>query len=83
MENGGSDADAAPSETTIWIWSKYPDEDAMPLSVPVEALKVAQEGLLAMLKVRASPSASEALGVKLYAVPTVRLRAGIPEMAGA
>jgi len=39
--------------------------------------------MLKTLKVSASPSASLALGVKLYACPSLTLVAGVPEIAGA
>src|SRR6185503_14799611 len=50
---------------------------------PVVVLNDAQGGMLSMRKVSVLPSASAALGWKLYAVPTSTERGGLPEMVGA
>lgn len=50
--------------------------------MPVSVLKLAQLGLLLMLKPRASPSASLAVGVKLYVLPAVIDVRDEPEMVG-
>jgi hypothetical protein len=44
--------------------------------------KVAHEGLFAALKVRLLPEGSVAVGVNEYAVPTVTLEPGEPEIVG-
>jgi hypothetical protein len=49
----------------------------------VVALKLAQAGRFWTLKVSASPFASEATGVKLYADPTFTVAAGTPAIVGA
>jgi hypothetical protein len=46
-------------------------EVGVPLSWPVPASNVAQSGLFAIVKVRVSPSASEATGVKEYVWPAI------------
>ena len=55
----------------------------VPLRRPVAVLNVAHDGLLAMENVRACPSGSDALGVKVKACPTVTDVAGVPLMVGA
>jgi hypothetical protein len=45
-------------------------------------LKLAQAGLLAMEKVRLLPDGSVVVGVNEYAVPTVTLVSGEPEIVG-
>jgi hypothetical protein len=52
----------------------------VPLSWPVVTLNVAHDGLPVIAKVSAYPAASEALGWKRYAVPTVARVAGLPEI---
>ncbi len=65
--NGASDACAAPSETEIETFVYEPTSAAVgvPLNRPVEVLKLAQAGRLAIENVSACPSGSEAVGVKL------------------
>ena len=55
----------------------------VPVSCPVLVSKVAQSGTLEIAKVSASPSASEAVGVKTYVLPAITLVAGDPEICGA
>jgi hypothetical protein len=55
----------------------------VPDSLPVLVLNVAQAGLPVMANVSGSPFASEALGWKAYAWPTVTAVAGEPVMVGA
>jgi len=66
MLNAGSDADAFPSLTEMTILLKVPTAltGGLPLRLPVEELKLAQLGLLTMLKVSVSRFASLATGVK-------------------
>ena len=67
IANAGSDALAAPSVTEITIFEVLPTLAAagVPLSRPVDVLKLAHDGLLVIENVRAWPSGSDALGVKL------------------
>ena len=55
----------------------------VPDSRPVEVLKVAQSGLLLMLKASVSPSASDAVGTKLYALDAFTAPGAVPEIVGA
>jgi hypothetical protein len=66
IENAGSDAVAVPSLTLICTLPYTPTsaDVGVPLSAPVEALKAAQAGLLAIVNTSASLSASLATGVK-------------------
>jgi hypothetical protein len=82
-ENAGSDALAFPSLTLIVMPLCVPVADGVPDSLPVEVLNVAHVGLFAMLNVNGSLLASLAVGVKLYAVPTLAVVAGVPVMVGA
>lgn len=54
----------------------------VPSSRPVEPLKVAQVGRLAMVNVSVPPLASLALGVNEYCVPTVAVVGGAPAIVG-
>jgi hypothetical protein len=54
----------------------------VPDSWPVLVLKLAHEGLFRIEKVRGLPAGSLALGVKLYAAPTVADVAGAPLIVG-
>jgi hypothetical protein len=56
---------------------------AVPESWPVAILKFAQEGLFWILNESASPLASAAVGLKLYAAEAGTDVAGLPEMVGA
>ena len=69
MENAGRAADARPSLTLITMFEYVATFDAagVPVSLPVEELKLAHEGRFEIAKVSASPFASAALGWKLYA----------------
>src|SRR5262245_44918195 len=53
-----------------------------PCSRPVVGSNTAQAGRLRMENVRACPSGSLAVGVKLYDAPTTIEVAGVPEMVG-
>lgn len=50
----------------------------VPSSPPVELLKVAHPGRLAMLNVKVPPLTSLALGVNEYCVPAVAVVEGVP-----
>lgn len=78
-------AAALPSVTLIEIPEKVPACPAagVPDSPPVAVENVAHAGLLLMLNERESESASDAVGVKLYALPAATEVAGVPEIAGA
>jgi hypothetical protein len=54
----------------------------VPCSRPVPVLNVAHVGRFAIANVSALPSASAAVGWKLYAVPCVAVVAGEPEIVG-
>ena len=77
-------ADAVPSLTLITTPDVVPTSPAtgVPLSCPLLVLKLAQEGLLVIEKVRVLPDGSVVVGVKEYAVPTVTLVFGEPEIVG-
>ncbi len=60
-----------------------PDAVGVPDSKPVAALNVAHEGRFTTLNVSELPSASLATGWNAYAVPTVPVVAGLPEITGA
>ena len=64
--NGASEADAWPSLTLMAMLAKVPtfELEGVPLKVPVDVLKVAQDGRLCTLKVRVMPAGPLALGVK-------------------
>jgi len=66
MAKAARAVECVPSLTwmTMSSWEPTSEAEGVPESCPVAALKAAQEGLLSMEKVRASPSASEACGVK-------------------
>src|SRR5690606_24427876 len=55
----------------------------VPLSCPLVVLNVAHAGLFAIENVSLSPSASDAVGRKLYAAPTSTVVAGDPPIVGA
>ena len=82
--NADSAADALPSLTLITTPEVVPTSPApgVPLSCPLPVLKLAQEGLLMIEKVRVLPDGSVVVGVKEYAVPTVTLVFGEPEIVG-
>jgi hypothetical protein len=65
IENGASEALAWPSLTLMRMSMYSPAElaEGVPDRRPVELLKDAQAGRLAMLKVSVSPSGSDAVGV--------------------
>jgi hypothetical protein len=54
----------------------------VPLSCPVAVLKLAQAGLFAMENVKLFPEGSVVIGVNEYAVATVTLVSGEPEIVG-
>ena len=71
-----------PSLTRMTILLCTPAWVGVPLRRPVPVLKLAHDGLLLMLKLRLSPSASDAHGRKLYQLPAVAVLAGVPPMVG-
>ena len=77
-------ADAVPSLTLITTPDVVPTSPAtgVPLSCPLLVLKLAQEGLLVIEKMRVLPDGSVVVGVKEYAVPTITLVFGEPEIVG-
>src|SRR5688500_14836814 len=84
IEKAAREAVALPSLTVITMPDVVPAWLAVgePESLPSDGLKVAQAGLLAMVKLSVSPSPSDAAGVKLYAVSAFALVGGTPEMVG-
>jgi hypothetical protein len=84
MAKAGNAADAPPSPALITIPAYVPTSVAagMPLSCPVGMLKFAQAGLFVIENVRLLPAGPLAVGVKEYAVPTVTLVPGVPEIVG-
>ena len=69
IENAGSVALRAPSETVIATFAYEPTLAApgVPLNCPVDSLKLAQAGLLLIVKLSACPSGSDAVGRNEYA----------------
>ena len=67
MLNAGSELTATPSVTEIRTLLNDPTlfPPGVPDRRPVPALKLAQDGLFTIVKLSASPSASEAVGWKL------------------
>jgi hypothetical protein len=67
IEKGASCADERPSVTLIVILETVPtlEEVGVPLSVPVDVLKLAHAGLLEIWKYRVRDLVSVAVGVKL------------------
>ena len=84
IAKAGREADAVPSLTPITIPEVVPTSAAagVPLSCPLAVLKLAQEGLFVMEKVRLLPDGSVAVGVNEYVIPTVTLEPGEPEIVG-
>jgi hypothetical protein len=84
IENAGSGVDAMPSLTlmTMLPYVLMCDAPGVPCSVPFVALNVAHVGRFAIENASELPSASDAVGVKVYSVPCVAVVAGVPEMTG-
>jgi hypothetical protein len=82
-ENAGREALEAPLETLMAMPDAVPALVGVPVTLPVELLKVAQLGLFEMENVRAAPLESDAVGVNEYATPTCALVGGVPEIVGA
>src|SRR5687768_17202102 len=83
MENVGKDVVVLPSLTRITIEECVPAAVGVPLKRPVVVLNDAQAGLFVIENPSVSPFASLAVGWKLYAVPTVAVRLGVPLIVGA
>src|SRR5690606_364173 len=71
-----------PSLTPITMFENVPTAFGVPESRPVLVEKLAHAGMPEIEKVSASPLASLALGWNEYAVPTITLAAGTPEITG-
>jgi hypothetical protein len=84
IANADNEADVLPSLTLIRMPEVVPASAAVgvPLNCPVAVLKLAQEGWLVTEKVRGLPDGSVVVGVNEYAVPTVTLVFGEPEIVG-
>lgn len=67
IEKSGNAVVVCPSLTLIWMFANVPTlaSVGVPVNCPVLLLKEAQGGMLAIVKLRVSPSASEAVGVKV------------------
>ena len=85
IENGASEALALPSLALMTMFEYDPTLVAVgvPESCPVVVLKAAHDGLFVIAKLNASPSASAAVGRKLYAAPAFTDAAGEPLIVGA
>lgn len=84
IAKAGSDAIAWPLLTLMRTLPYVPTLSAVgvPDRVPLVLSKLAHDGRLVIEKVSALPCGSDAVGVKLYACPTMALVAGVPEMTG-
>lgn len=85
IEKVGTDALRDPSLAVITMPDVVPACAlvGVPESLPVEVLKLAQEGLFLIEKVMPWPSGSEATGWNTYWEPAVTFGAGVPEIVGA
>ena len=85
IENGPIVALASPSETEILMPLYTPTSASVgvPLSLPVDVLKLAQPGFPVIENVSVSLSESSAVGVKLYALFAFTWLGGLPEIVGA
>ena len=84
IEKAGNAEEELPSLTLMTMPVLVVAVDgAVPESWPVAMLKLAHEGFPWMLNESASPLASAAVGVKLYAAEAITDVAGLPEMVGA
>ena len=81
--NAGREVVVVPSLALIRIPECAAAAVGVPERRPLLVLKVAHAGLFVMLNVRVLPSASLAVGWKLYALPTVTEVAGEPLIFGA
>src|SRR5688572_10005621 len=84
IENAGSGVNAVPSLTlmTMLAYVRMCAEPGVPCSVPFVGLNVAHVGRFAIENVNASPSGSDAVGVKAYSVPCVAVVGGAPVIVG-
>jgi len=82
IANAGSEALAEPSLTLMPMLANEPAAVGVPVRRPVVVLKVAQAGLFAIEYVSVPPSGSLAVGPHEYAVPTVAVVTGLPEIVG-
>jgi hypothetical protein len=84
IANAASETVDVPSLTLIVTFEYVPTFELLgvPDSRPVVVLKLAHDGLLAMLNVSVLPFGSLAVGVKAYAFPAVTERAGEPLIVG-
>jgi hypothetical protein len=75
---------ASPSLTEIAMFEYVPTSLApgVPDNRPVLVLNVAHAGLFWMLNASVSPSASAALGTKLYALDAFTAAGAVPEIVG-
>ncbi len=85
IENGARALVEAPSLTLITIFGSLPASlaEGVPLKRPVAAAKAAHVGAFCIENVRVAPAASVVVGVKMYAVPTVTVVCGVPEIDSA
>jgi hypothetical protein len=80
----GSEAVALPSLARITMFEYVPTFAAkgLPDNVPLDVLKLAQAGLLTIENVSVLRSGSDAVGRKLYELPTATVVVGFPEITG-
>ena len=74
----GSDAERVPLCAVMMMSVATPEPLGVPFSAPVCASKVAQDGILLMVK----PAASVAVGMNEYGFPTAVTVGGAPDMVG-
>jgi hypothetical protein len=82
MLKAASGTDMMPSETLMMMLPKVPLTVGVPVNAPVVVLNDAQFGRFWTLKTSAAPAPPTAVGVNAYAVPTVAVVRGVPEMVG-
>jgi hypothetical protein len=80
--NAGKAAVAVPSLTEIEMFANVPVAVGVPDSLPVCASKAAHAGRFVTLNVNGLPSGSLAVGVKVYALPTITDVGGVPVIVG-
>ena len=85
MVKAGSDTLWYPSLALMTMPESEPTSvgPGVPVSRPVFALNVAQDGLFVIEKVSGLPEALVVLGWKEYTMPTMAWAAGVPEIVGA
>jgi hypothetical protein len=83
MEKAGSETFVVPSDTLMMMFDHLPTVVGFATTAPVIWSKFNHVGLFAIEKRNESPSASLALGRKLYQLPALTEVVGVPEITGA